>query len=167
MWNMEDPKVEESTYDIKFRKIVTDLIRMARDEILIATGEFSIYYYPDVRNVLRETWLRDIPVKAYLGRCDEDTIYRAVANGITVYQGKDPPKEHFMVVDRKHWIVSEDHEPYEPGKRHGSYKINDEKVASDKVRYFDSLIKSKDSKLISKIKRDPERIDKFLAEIYE
>lgn len=161
---MSQKTIPQSKFDYKFREMVTDLIDLAQKEILIATGEFSIYYYPDVRQALRNAWHRGVSIKAYLGRCDTDTIYKVVSDGIVVYRGKKPPEEHFIVVDEKHWIKSEDHEPYAPGTRHGPYDTYDVKTATDKAKDFQSLLKT--AKLITKPKRNLNRAKRFLKELY-
>ena len=159
-------KIKETPNDYDFRKKTSELINLVENEIIVTTGEFSIYYYPDVRQAFRDAWHKGVPIKAYLGKCDEDTVYRVVSDGIAVYQGNNvEPKEHFMVVDNKHWIKSESHEPCATGKRHGPYAKNDPEEASKKRALFDSLIKGINP--INVPIRNTQRAKQFLAELYK
>jgi hypothetical protein len=135
--------VKRHPNDLYFRIATTDLINMARKEIHVVTGEFSIMYFSDVREAFREAIEnRNVSVKAYLGKCDVDTINTAIVNNIVVYHERKLPKrgEHYLVIDRKHVIVSEKHKPYAVGRRHGYIVPDNEEFALDKLSNFDSLI---------------------------
>lgn len=134
---MKEKIIREHPLDYEFRKYTRELIELAKDEIHIVTGEFSIYYFDDVAQTLRNAIRKGVSIKAYLGVCDDDTINRVVTHGITVYAGKKRPDEHYIIADRKHWIKSEKHVPYSIGKRHGVFMKNDEKGAADKIKIFE------------------------------
>lgn len=126
--------------DRYFVNRVMDLIDGAGKEIIIVTGEFSIYYFPGVRESLRRAINKGISVKAYLGQCDIDTINHSIISGITVYHGNEfpPDHDHYMVVDKKHVLISKHHEPYGYG-RHGPLYENKEKIAEEMIKRFHSL----------------------------
>lgn len=130
--------------DYDFRKYTTELIRSARKEIHVVTGEFSIYHFADVEEAFHDAIRNGVSVKAYLGKCDSDTISKVLYHGMTVYPGERRPDKHFIVADRKHWIESVKHKPYSIGKRHGVYMIDDEVGAAEKIKQFEKKIKKID-----------------------
>ncbi len=154
--------------DLYFRVNTIDLIDKARKEIRVVTGEFSILYFSDVLEAFREAIQnRNVTVEAYLGRCDVDTTNLAIVNNMIVYSGKKMPESgnHYMIVDRKHIIVSEKHVPYSVGERHGYVVQDNEKFAANWLTEFDSLkkkVKKPSTKLIDYRKKSRE----LIASIY-
>ncbi len=143
MYRVTKIPIKQHPSDLYFRIATTDLINLARKEIHVVTGEFSILYFSDIREAFREAIQnRDISVQAYLGKCDVDTTNLAIVNNMTVYRGKKMPKngDHYLIVDRKHVIVSEKHKPYAVGQRHGYMIPDNEEFASEKLSDFDSLV---------------------------
>lgn len=161
----EYAEIKQSPLDSDFRWEANKIIGLARKEICIVTGEFSIYYFSDVRESLRDALHRGVKIKAYMGKCDEDTIHRAVSDGIVAYPGKKlPPKDHYMIIDNKHVIVSKEHQRYRDGVRHGYYSINNKKDAQQKKRLFDKLIDSIEPVTVPV--RNKKRDLEFIEELY-
>ncbi|TBR09328.1 MAG: hypothetical protein EPO62_05120 [Candidatus Nitrosotenuis sp.] len=163
----ERDDIKPTPLDSDFRWHANRLISLARKEICVVTGEFSIYYFTDVREALRDALYKGVEVKAYLGKCDEDTIHRVVADGIKTYPGKKlpPGEDHYMVVDGKHLIVSKKHQRYQVNVRHGYYEINSESDARKKRALFDKLIDGINPVTVPV--RDHKRDLKFIAELYQ
>jgi sugar-specific transcriptional regulator TrmB len=141
---MKDYKIiKRHPHDLYFRLTTEQLVNNAEKEIHVVTGEFSILYFSAVREAFRKAVNRGVDVKAYLGKCDEDTINRSLVIGIDVYRGDKLPRnrDHYLVVDRKHILVSKKHIPYDVGSRHGPLYENKPQIAAKKIKTFEKLIK--------------------------
>lgn len=167
MMDTEQGDIKPTPLDSDFRWHTNRLIGLASKEICVVTGEFSIYYFPDVREALRDALSKGVEIKAYLGKCDEDTIHRVVSDGIITYPGKKlpPGEDHYMVVDNKHVIVSKKHQRYQVNVRHGYYEINSRSDAQEKRHLFDDLTDG--IKPVTVPVRDHKRDLEFIAELYQ
>lgn len=157
MKEMKIIEVLRSPLDRTFREQVYKLLSLANEEIIVMGGELSSYDFFDLRDAFDTAIEKGVKARVYATHPSVHTINRLVLKGVEVYVGKNELKDHFTIVDRKHWAISESHPPYTIGERRGKVYLNDPEGAERILKLFEEYIKNPETRKYTSIdwKNDP------------
>lgn len=144
--------IPQDTTDEHFRRHTKDLIDSARKEIIVIAGELGAYSFHDLRQAAEAATERGIKIRIYGSSPGRDIVNRLVRHGCEVYIGKEKPYDHYMLVDRKSYIISKKGESKACetmiGTRLGYKYLNDKSGAKEIVNLFNRLTKGLDKEKI-------------------
>src|SRR3989344_8083164 len=105
-----------------FRKNVLELLKGAKKEIIVVTGEFYVFeQFQDLRWGIKEAIERGAKVKVIAKSPSTIMINKLLNWGAEVYQTSEIPKEHFVLFDENAVMTTREHEAYTiKGVREGS-----------------------------------------------
>lgn len=143
-----------SVFDEDFRRVMSDLLDKAEEEILVVTGEAGAFSsYEDLKWAIRRAAGRGVKVRVYALEPEQSTINKMISFGCEVYLGDEVPKDHYTVIDKKVVVTSLEHEPRKVGVRQGA-AVFDRKKAEAKAKEF-SGYRKKAHKAKIDLKNDP------------
>ncbi len=119
--------------------MATKLIDLAKNDIIVITGEINAYAFPDLKWAAERARERGVSVKVYASNPSPDIANGLLARGVEVFIGPNV-KDHFLVADSKSFILSKPHSP-EVGERSGELHENEPEEAAK--------IKAKSDKLLT------------------
>lgn len=147
--------VKRSALDEDFRRNVLELVNSARKEILVITGEFESYRFIDLRLGVERARDRGVKVKVYAKRPSPGVLNKLLMHGCEVYVGRELPKDHYLVMDQKSWMLSEEHPPRRIGVRRGIVHEGDPDGAKKVVKLFRELVAKAERMKEPDWERDP------------
>jgi hypothetical protein len=110
-------------------------------------GELSSYDFIDIRGAFDDALERGVVVEVYATSPPVHTVNRLVLKGVNVYVGRIKLRDHYTIVDRKHWIESKEHPPFTVGERRGDAHYDDpigaKKLIGDFERYISDVMTKK------------------------
>lgn len=138
--------------DENFRRHTKDLIDSAKEEIIVIAGELGAYSFHDLRQAAEAAAERGVKIRIYAPSPDRNIVNRLIRHGCEVYLGKTKQRDHYMLVDRKSYIISKKLEKKARvapvGTRLG-YEYIDDKAGAKKIALlFDRLTKGLDKEKI-------------------
>lgn len=145
----------QTAFDEEFRKNVLKLLKMAKKEVIVVTGEAGSYQYQDLRWEVERVRERGVSFKIYCVRPLKEYVNQLLRLGCDVFIGEEDVKEHFFLVDRKSCMTSVVRPRLEIGKRAGEVRINDRKFAIGKIRLFRELVSKAKKERKMRVEEDP------------
>jgi len=139
-------RIEPSSQDEKFRKTVKDAIDSGRNEIVVIAGELGSYGFPELKQAAVQALSRGVRVRVYATRAAPADVVNEIGElGGEIYIGKVLVKDHYLVIDRNTFIISEKEEKGQPSKigtRRARLYKNNSKDAKRIIAFFNDLIRS-------------------------
>lgn len=137
-------RIGESESDEKFRYAVKEDIDSAKKEIIVITGELGSYAFPELKHAIQHALSRGVRTKFYANEnVPIDYITDIRENGGEVFIGTFRARDHYLVVDKSTFIVSEKEGleiPTKIGTRRLIHSSDQPEDAKKIVRFFDDLI---------------------------
>lgn len=141
---MKEIPIRSKPLDIEFRELCTRLINSASSEVMIIAGELSSLLFPDMQRATYNAVRNGIPVRMYATeRVPQYLRNFALSIGCELYIGTQPVLHHYLVIDRKHYVISKKRKVAVPtpiGRRRGAAYLDDPKGARKIAAQFESLI---------------------------
>lgn len=130
--------------DEEFRKICTDLINGAQESVYVIAGELNSLKAPDMQYATVEAIAkRNVKGFVYATNYAEKTIQNyAVSIGCKLYIGKKYEDKHYLVIDGKHVVQSDNKkmgENTKVGTRQGWVYYDKPKKAKEVIQKFEKL----------------------------
>lgn len=142
---MSFERIEPSPSDEKFRKAVKKAIDSGRNEIIVIAGELGSYGFSELKQAAQQAATRGVRIKVYAtGAAPADVVGEIRQAGGEFYVGKTFVKDHYLVIDRNMFIVSEKKvigRPTKIGTRRARFYRNRPKDAKRIMKFFDDLIR--------------------------
>ena len=135
---MKTERVPVSPGDEAFAGAVIKLMDAAVEEIIYASGEGTTLLLSGVMAACDEAIQRGVVIRGYLAKPHIRILSDVMARD-EIYLGKERPKEHLLIIDRKHELVPISHKE---GEKEGWIYWDDEERAKNGVRKFEELISS-------------------------
>jgi hypothetical protein len=139
--------IESSQDDVDFRRKFIEYAKSAKNGMKILTGEFGLFEYDDVKEVIEDARVDDVSIEVYNVRAPSSFIEELDMLGCAVYTGKFIfPDEHYAVFDTDKMIISEQtgrRELTGRGARHGPYWSNNPEGVRLVSDYFQLMFPSK------------------------
>lgn len=105
---MRVEKIPRTALDERFREVSTQLIANANESVCVIAGELGSLYFQDMHRATAKA--HDRVSKGIYAYATEKTPSNlrnfAVSIGIELYIGEKGLIEHYLVVDRKHFVKS-------------------------------------------------------------
>lgn len=136
--------IPTSENDFEFRRLARQLINSAHSEILIVTGELSAALFPELKLCVFAALDRGVKVSVYATSPIKELVDEVTSRRIGLWIGPSFSKNHYMVVDRQTYIVSEKETTgfTFTGSRYGKLYSNDPVGANQIIAMFESGIRS-------------------------
>ena len=100
--------IPQSNQDLEFRRKVKEYIDSAKNEVLVMTGEFGLYGYPEIRESIVNARKNTVRIAVYETRAPEERSKDLLSLGCDVTKGSiSLDTHHYLVVDRSKYIISE------------------------------------------------------------
>lgn len=157
-------QIPKTALDERFRQICTDLIEGANQSVYIIAGEMGSLYFPDMHAATAKAHGKGAKVLAYATEKTPAHLRNfALSIGVKLYIGSKPLKQHYLVVDGKHFVKSinkpTDRETI-PGEREGEVHYNDPEGAEEIIRIFEELCSN--GKLVTTLDKKADPLYQFL-----
>jgi hypothetical protein len=147
--------IRDSPLDAEFRDVCTDFIEKASKEMIVIAGELGSLLFPDMQRATYDAVRRHVQVKMYATeRVPQYLRNFALSIGCELSIGHEPAADHYLVIDRKHFVISRKSGagiPTPVGKRQGVAYLDNPDGAAQVVALFNKL--SKRAHKISKINK--------------
>lgn len=133
-------QIHASENDEEFRRVTKNLLDSATSEILIITGEIGASFFPELRQSAFGALKRGVRMRVYATSPGQELADDLASKGVELRIGPPTTKDHFMVVDRKAYIVSEKETigPTMVGTRHGRLYLNNPEGANQIAELFEA-----------------------------
>lgn len=139
-------RIEPSPRDEKFRKAVKEAIDSGINEIVVIAGELGSYGFPELKQSAVQALSRGVRVRVYATEAAPADVVNEIRElGGDIYIGKVRVKDHYLVIDRNTFIISEKEEVGQPSKigtRKARLYKNNPKDAKRIIAFFNDLIRS-------------------------
>jgi sugar-specific transcriptional regulator TrmB len=137
-------RIESSPQDEKFRKAVKEAIDSGINEIVVIAGELGSYGFPELKQSAVQALSRGVRVRVYATEAAPADVVNDIRElGGDIYIGKVRVKDHYLVIDRNTFIISEKEEVGQPsriGTRRARLYKNNSKDARRIIAFFNDLI---------------------------
>lgn len=148
-------RISESDDDEQFRKAVKKAIDSAKEEIIVITGELGSYAFPELQQSVQQALARNIRAKFYANEnAPKKFITDIRKKGGEVFIGNFRSRDHYLVIDKNMFIVSEKEGleiPTKTGTRRSIRSKDQPEDAKKITRFFEELINTKKKTIIMKI----------------
>lgn len=141
---MRVEKIPRTALDERFREVSTQLIANANESVYVIAGELGSLYFQDMHRATAKA--HDRVSKGIYAYATEKTPPNlrnfAVSIGIELYIGEKGLTEHYLVVDRKHFVKSINkplNRETTVGEREGEVHYDDPEGADEIIRMFNEL----------------------------
>lgn len=141
---MTRKEIVKTPLDRDFRKICTDLINESEESIYVIAGELGSLKAPDMQYAtVQAVAERDVKGYAYATHYAEESIKNyAVSIGCKLYIGEKYENVHYLVIDGKHVVQSNDKKMghnTKVGTRQGWVYYNEPEKAQEIIKKFEEL----------------------------
>lgn len=130
--------------DEEFRKFVGEALDSAEKEVVVITGEFGAYSsFSELREKVHSAIARGVKFKVYANEASPSDIRDIKERGGEFYTGEIRAGDHYLVIDRNNFIISDKEGvelPTKIGERKGCQYTDDAKRAKKIIEYFNDLI---------------------------
>lgn len=143
---MSKKEIKKTPLDREFREICTQLISEAKESVYIIAGELGSLKAPDMQYATVEAIAkRDVKGFAYASNHAEKTMQNyAVSIGCKLYIGEKYERTHYMVIDGKHVVQSDNKiqgKKTKIGTRQGWVYYDEPEKAEEVIKKFEELKK--------------------------
>jgi hypothetical protein len=161
---MKVEQIPRTALDEKFRQVCTKLIDGASESVYVIAGEMGSLYFPDMHTATAKAHDKGAEVYAYATEKTPAHLRNfALSIGVKLYIGSKPLKEHYLVIDGKHFVKSIN-KPIDRetilGEREGEVHYDDPEGAKDIIRMFEELCSN--GKLVTSLDKKADPLYQFL-----
>jgi sugar-specific transcriptional regulator TrmB len=141
---MDNKKFGRCHDDEEFKKVMEEALDSAKKEIIVITGEFGAYKFPELKQKVHDALSRNVKMKIYANSPSPSDVKEIKEKGGEFYIGDISSKDHYTIIDNYIVIMSEKdgiEPPTKIGERHGC-TYEDPILAKKIIVYFNDLIAS-------------------------
>jgi len=143
-------EIPPSPNDEIFRQKTRELIDAAKTEVVIIGGELSAANFGELRAAISQALARGVLVRVFSNHAHPDLVEELKSKGAEMVEGPRRFKTHYMVVNRRSYIVSEKDEgvPTIQGTRHGRKYPDDTEGAARILDIFEELVRTSGEEIL-------------------